>query len=255
MIEPEKLPAILPAPLSVILAVYNEEATLEAALDAWVIYLEALGSGYELLLVDDGSTDRTHCVMETISAKNAYVRVLRHDGRRGFGAALRTGLVAARYPVLIYAGFHNPYQPADLKGFMKWIDEVHLVVGYRVCGARAYRKSWGDRAYRWLARWVFGVQLRDAGCLLLVARRVIFDRIPIQSDGLLAHVEVVAKANFLGCLLTEVPVAYPPSRRERPLGGDGLRQMWTEARQLFSHPDFGPPFLPDQSPPAASART
>jgi hypothetical protein len=137
-----------------------------------------------------------------------------------------------------------------LKGLLKWINDVHLVAGYRVCGKRASRKSWGDWAYRWMARWIFGVQLRDAGCLLVLARRSIFERIPIQSHGPLAHVEVVAKANFLGCMLTEVAVPYPPDLREAPLGDTGVRQMLKEARRLFFHPDFGPPFLPaKESPP------
>jgi glycosyltransferase involved in cell wall biosynthesis len=253
MSEPPKLPAVLPAPLSVILPVYNQEATLEAAVESWVTYLESLESGYEVLLVDDGSADGTAALVEGLRAKHVHLRGFRHEHHRGFGAALRTALAAAQHPLLAYTGFHSPYQPADLKGLLKWINEVHLVAGYRVCGNRTYRKSWGEWAYRWMARWIFGVQLRDAACLLLLARRSIFDRIPIQSEGLLAHVEVVAKANFLGCMLTEVAVPYPPTLREAPLGDASLRQTLREARRLFSHPDFGPPFLPEKGNPPPSA--
>jgi glycosyltransferase involved in cell wall biosynthesis len=255
MIEPEKLPAILPAPLSVILPVFNQEASLEAVVESWVSYLESLGNGYEMLLVDDGSTDRTVAVMEALRGKNSAVHALRNDTHRGFGAALRTGLAAAQHPLLAYTGFRSPYQPADLNGLLKWINEVHLVTGYRMCGRRAYRKTWGEWAYRWLARWIFGVQLRDVGCVFLLARRSNFERIPLQSNGPLAHVEVLAKANFLGCMLTEVPVPYPPTLREGPLGDTSLGQLLREARRLFAHPDFGPPVLPEKasSHPPASA--
>jgi dolichol-phosphate mannosyltransferase len=241
MIEPEKLPAVLPAPVSVILPIHNQATTLEATVGAWVTYLESLGNGYEMLLVDDGSTDPTPAVVETLRTRNGSLRSYRHDRHQGFGAALRTGLAAAQHPLLVYTGFNSPYQPADLKEMLKWIDEVHLVAGYRICGSQLYRPSWGEWAYRSLARWLFGVHLRDMGCVLLLARRAIFHRIPIQSDGPFAHVEVVAKANFLGCLMTEVPVAYPPTLRESPLAGAAPGQTWREARRLFAHPDFGPP--------------
>jgi glycosyltransferase involved in cell wall biosynthesis len=252
MIEPEKLPAVLPAPVSVILPVYNQGPTLEATVEAWITFLESLGSGFELLLVDDGGTDQTATVVEGLRAKHTSLHVFRHETHQGLGAALRTGLAAARHPLLAYAGFRSPYQPADLNGLLKWINEVHLVAGYRVCGKRVYRKTWGEWAYRWMARWIFGVQLRDVGCVLLLARRSIFERIPIQSNGPLAHVEIVAKANFLGCMLTEVPVPHPPTLREAPLGDAGLRQTLREARRLFAHPDLGPPLLAGKAPPSVS---
>jgi glycosyltransferase involved in cell wall biosynthesis len=252
MIEPEKLPAILPAPLSVIIPVYNEAAGLPALVESWVSYLESLGSGSEVLLVDDGSTDNTAAVVAELQAKHASLRGLHHETHRGFGASLRTGLATAQQPLLVYAGFRSPYQPADLKGLLKWINDVHLVAGYRVCGKRVYRKTWGEWAYRWMARWIFGVQLRDAGCLLVLARRSIFERIPIQSNGPLAHVEVMAKANFLGRMLTEVPVPYPQDLREAALGDAGLRQTLREAKRLFFQPDFGPPVLPQKETPPIS---
>src|SRR5262245_51691702 len=111
MFDMEKLPAVTPAPISVVLPVYNHEAPLEKGVEAWVVYLNGLVWGYEILLVDDGSTDRTPTLAEALTTRNPLVRLLRHETHRGFGAALRTGLAAAQHPLLVYCPGDLSYQP------------------------------------------------------------------------------------------------------------------------------------------------
>jgi glycosyltransferase involved in cell wall biosynthesis len=240
MTDEEKPPAITPAPISVVLIAFNAEVSLEQEVSAWAALLSERGQGYELILVDDGSFDRTPAVAEGVAASHVQLRLLRHDTRRGFGAALRTGLAAAAHPLLCYAAAGGFYHPADLKPMLKWIDDVDLVAGHRVAeeGSRQYRTGLVSRL---LARVLLGVHLRDLGCLFLLARRSVFARIPIQSDGPFAHVEVLAKANFLGCLMTEVPVGYRPPAPPQPSPWDfGRLRTRAEALRVFRKPDFGP---------------
>ena len=250
MTQPEKLPPATPAPISAILIARNQKAGLAEQVDSWAGYLDGLGWGYELLLVDDGSTDGTAALAETLGARHAHLRFLRHPVRRGFGAALRTGLGAARQPLLLYTGADYACRADELKAAWKWLDEVHLVAGHRVGETGPYRRPFSDRWARWLARWVFGVRLRDVGCLFLVGRRSVFARIPVQSDGPFAHAEVLAKANFLGAIMTEVPLTCP-SGGGSSLEGFRLRQTLAEAHRLFHHPDFGPPVVPEAASPLA----
>jgi glycosyltransferase involved in cell wall biosynthesis len=236
MIDFEKLPSITPAAISLVLPVFNQQATLEAEVGDWIRFLGELGCGYEMILIDDGSFDRCKEIEASLSTHHPQLRVLHHDTRRGFGAALRTGLGAAQHPLLAYAAGGQGYRPADFKGMMKWIDEVHLVAGHRVAKAgSAMKTSWPLRR---LARMAFGVHMRDLGCLFVLARRSIFERIPIQSNGSFAHFEVLAKANFLGCLMTEVPVSYGPAPA-LSWPSDRARTR-AEIMRLFREPDFGP---------------
>jgi glycosyltransferase involved in cell wall biosynthesis len=248
MMDQEKLPAIMPAPISAIIVACNDEATVERVVDSWAAYLDGLGSGYEILLVDDGSTDRTQALAVSLAERRPSLRLLRYNAHQGFGAALRTALANANHPLLLYALADNLCPVGDVRRAFKWIDDVHLVAGLRVWQARPCRRTWRDRFTRWLARWVFGVRMRDPGCLFALARRAIFARIPIQANGPFAHTEVLAKANFLGCLVTEIPYTSQPQRSgESALAPFRLRQTLAEAHRLFHHPDFGPPKLPESA--------
>ncbi len=243
MPEPPQRPAIAQAPLSVVLPAYNQEAALENVVNGWRAHLDSLGRDYELLVVDDGSSDRTGELADSLAVQHPRLRVLRHPGSRGFGAALRTGLAAAQYPLLFYADCTNAYQPADLGLLLETIDQVDLVSGYRVCQNRRYQFSWKEYAYRWLVRLFFGVRLIDVDCSFKLFRRAIFARIPIQSDGDFVHAEILAKANFLGCYMTEAPVRYQPAEAAK-LSHPAASERSAEAFRIFFHPDFGPAVLP-----------
>jgi hypothetical protein len=159
------------------------------------------------------------------------------------------------------------YRPADLKLLLDEIDKVDLVSGYRASlpvpvlwrglgmGTRFLARwlfglhleplpGWlgpGNHAFAWLARLLFGVRVRDLGSEFKLFRRSIFARIPIQSDGPLAHAEILAKANFLGCLMAEAPISY---RAGAPSGIGPFGRGFRELRRLLNRPDFGPAILP-----------
>jgi glycosyltransferase involved in cell wall biosynthesis len=243
MPDPLERAPIAEAPLSVLLPAYNQEADLEKSLGDWVAYLESLGRDYEILVVDDGSTDRTGELSEGFSVNHPRMRVLRHTSRQGIGAALRTGLAAVQHPLCFYADCNNGYVPSDLKLLLEAIDQVDLVAPYRVWPGRRPRTPLKEHFFRWLVRLIFGVKLKDIDCSFKLFRREILARIPIQSNSSFVHTEILAKANFLGCLMTELPISY------QPLPGSGgeassLRQRRAEAFRIFRNPDFGPTVLP-----------
>lgn len=246
MYGPEERPPIATAPLSVILPAYNQESRLAEVVRAWVLELNIQRREYELLLVDDGSTDATAALAKELTDGHAHLRLLRHEKRRGFGAALRTGLAAARHPLVAYVPCNSRYQPTDLKSLFKWIDKVDVVIGYRTAQSRPVRKSWRERSAARLTRLFFGLRLRDPNCRFMLARREIFARIPIQSDGSFAHIEILAKANFLGCWMAEAPVTYRAGAAPDVWVGS-CRQSWREGFRVFAHPDFGPAVLPEKA--------
>ncbi|HKI35257.1 MAG TPA: glycosyltransferase [Gemmataceae bacterium] len=276
MPELTPLPPIAGQPISVVLLAHDEEPHLEAVVTEWAALLEGLKRDYEMLLVDDGSADRTGALAEALAARLPRLHVLRHPAHRGRGAALRTALAAATKPLLFYTTADRQYQPADLKRLLAEIDKVHLVSGFRLwrpvpAPLRWLGRGWRlilrvflglgleplpgwlggrEHLYRALCRAVFALRLQDVNCAYRLCRRDIFARIPIQSDGDFVHTEVLAKANFLGCYLNdEVTVAYRP--RER----DARGRMWKDGYRVFARPDFGPPVLPaeGQAQPAPPA--
>jgi glycosyltransferase involved in cell wall biosynthesis len=258
-----ELPPIQSAPISAILSIYNDRPALQSSLEAWISVLNDLSRDYEILLVDDASADGSLDLAQNLAEKNARVQVLRHESQVGFGACLRTGLAAARFPLLVISTCDGSYEPAELTRFLKWIDKVHLVAGIRST-ADAFppedskgtpsrpatfklHKTWAERCFHWFIRIIFGLRLKDPECWFLLARRSIFARIPIQSSGPFAFAELLAKANFLGCLMSEVPVAYHPTpEANAKWSNSALRQKLAGFRRVFSHPDFGQAKLPEK---------
>jgi glycosyltransferase involved in cell wall biosynthesis len=236
--------------LSVVLPAFNQEASLEKTLTGWLTYLESLGREYEILVVDDGSTDHTAERAETLARQHPRLRVLRQTNPVGYGAALRTGLAATQHPLFFYADCTNAYHPEDLKGLLELIDKVHVVTGHRTTERGRRWRKWSEYAYQWLVRLGFGVRLKDVNCAFKLFRRSIFARIPIQSDGSFVHAEILAKANFLGCLLSDVAIHYQPDQAS--CAPHPSRHSWpADARRVFSHPDFGPAVLPPSAVPTS----
>jgi hypothetical protein len=257
-------------PLSVVLLAGHDERRVEEGLREWTSFLAGLGQEHEILLAVDASENRAAAWGE----QHAGARVVRDAKRPGIGAALRAALAEARNPLLFYALCGLDYQPADLRQLLAEIDKVHVVSGHRVGRPVPFWLRILEMVYRgfmrvvfglpmellpgWLgwkshgrnscARILFGLRLHDVECTFRLFRREVFRRIPIQSDGSFAHIEILAKANFLGAVMTEVPVHYrfDIGLRDKETVGE-RRQRRTEAWSIFAYPDFGSTVLLEET--------
>jgi glycosyltransferase involved in cell wall biosynthesis len=280
-----RLPPVASEPLTAALLAHNDAAHVQELVASWARHLDGMGRDYQLILVDDGSGDGTVAKAEALRETFPRLEVLRHEAPRGVGAALRTAVAAARQPLFFYTLCDPRYRPDDMpRLFMtgdQTIDQVHLVTGYRA--GRPVPAAWRvlgglarllcrvvfsaapdplpgwlgvkGHAARLLARVLFGVRNRDVLCPYRLLRREILARIPIQSDGPFAHVEVLAKANFLGCVMAEdAPLGEAgrpvvPAPRDGP-GENFLKECW----RVFDRPNFGPTVLPSEGKPPVEAR-
>jgi glycosyltransferase involved in cell wall biosynthesis len=217
-----------------ILAAANAELYLDHLLDRWLGVLQAGVPSFEIILVDDASTDSTLEKAEEWREIHPQLIVVSSDPPHGPGACWRAGLAAAKpSPLVGFCEFSTDFNPDDFSKLLEALNQVDLV-----CGVRPVRPGkWTPRAL--LERWVFGLRLDDAGCPFKLLRRSVFDHLPIQSRGDFAHTELVAKANFLGSLLSEVPVEFHRSALPAP------DPFWKDdMRLVFRDPDFGPPPAP-----------
>src|SRR5262245_5566854 len=138
--------------VTVVIPAHNAAAELQRVLPAWGAVLTNLNRPFEILVVNDGSTDGTAAALEELVKRVPHLRVLRgpttqdtsaphfHDTRRGFGACLRTALEEAKYPLFMYAGVDYPYTPTDIKTMLVRIELRDEILGKQpdlISGARA----------------------------------------------------------------------------------------------------------------------
>ena len=257
--------------LTVALPVLDQEKTLAKVVSGWLPVLDGLQRPYELLLVDDGSGDGTRAQADQLAARNPRVRVLSHPDRKGFGACVRTALEAASQPLFFYTSADHAWNPNDLPRLLKSLaikDEftgkhVEIVNGHRrgtAMPAGRRRLSWIGRAfvrvvfgywpepprgwlgpaanrYWWKCRLLFGLRVGDVNSKFKLFRRPVFDRMVLQSDGEFIHAEILAKANFLGCLMDEVVLT---DRGDPPVTPDVGAELW----EVFRNPKFRSPVPP-----------
>jgi glycosyltransferase involved in cell wall biosynthesis len=221
----------------------------------------------------DDTTQRADGLRDKISR----LEVLRHESPAGVGAALRTALAFAKHPLFFYTLCDPRYRPDDLPRMLKAIDPVHCVAGYRagrsvpllwrtagLCSRLLCRVilsaapaplpgwlGWRGHAAGLLARVFFGVRNRDVLCPYRLLRREIFARMPLQSNGPFVHIEILAKANFLGCILSEdVPLGDANRPVQAEARDDPGENFFKDFRRVLDRPDFGPTFLSAPEKPA-----
>jgi hypothetical protein len=267
MSEPNPRAPIASSPLSVILTAQALSTQTAEALDGWRRYLDGKGRPYEILLVQE---TRPEAMPNPDEQPPPAVRVFPYDRFAGFCDAFNAAVAVAQHPLLVFCPCDKQYQPADLDGLMRVIDEVDLVVGYRAGGKAPQwrllldtfvmvfcrvvlgvpiepRVCWlGSRGWgrRWVARWIFGLRVHDPECPFRVVRREVFGHLPIQSRGPFLQVEMLAKANHLSCILAQEPVTWTPP----PEAESDAITFSEDAWRIFRHPDFGCWPAPEAAP-------
>jgi hypothetical protein len=261
MSGPSQRPAIATSPISVVLFAQALSTDTPDSLRAWRRYLDTLGRAFEILLIQETRPEVPLDFIDEPLEAAKPARTFPYDRSNGFRDALNEAIRSARHPLLAFCPADKQYQPSELECMLKVIDKVDLVVGYRVGGqAPPWRvaldtlvgllgrlvigvpleprrcwlgaEGWGRR---WLARWIFGVRVIDPECPFRLARREIFQHLPIQSGGPFVQVEMLAKANHLSHYLAEEPVTWTPP----VMPTSGPITFGQDARLVFRAPDFG----------------
>jgi glycosyltransferase involved in cell wall biosynthesis len=197
--------------VSVVIPLRDEEANVEELHDQLGAALEALGRPYEVLLVDDGSRDRTLERILALERRDPHVRVL--SLRRNFGqtAAFSAGFDHARGEVVVTSDGDLQNDPADIPRLLAKLEEGHdLVCGWRQKRHDPPSKRWPSFFANRVISWSTGVQLHDYGCSLKAMRAEVAKGLRLYGE---MHRFIPAVASWMGVSLAEVPVNHRPRTR------------------------------------------
>jgi glycosyltransferase involved in cell wall biosynthesis len=214
-----------PAPyfrdLTIFFPAFNEEATIERAVEAaFEVGRQLVDDGeidhFDVLVVDDASTDATGAIADKLAASDDRVRVLRHDRNRMLGGSLKSGFAEATGELVLYTDADLPFDMAELAKAVRLlrIYEADIVSAYRFDRTgEGPRRLVYSFAYNKLVQLAFGLRLRDMNFAFKLVRRSVLDHVELKSEGSFIDVELLVRAQRLGFSIVQFGVDYFPRSR------------------------------------------
>ena len=212
------------AGISVFFPAYNDAQTIPRLVSEALAVLPELTDDYEVIVVNDGSTDETAAALDELARREPKVRIVHHEQNRGYGGALRSGFAAARKELIFYTDGDGQYDVRELPALHALLGSgVDVVNGYKGERADDGRRKLLGAAYNRLAHALFSLPVRDVDCDFRLMRRAALGRVVLTSSSGVICVELVHKLCRAGCAFVETPVSHYP----RP---HGRSQFFTPRR-------------------------
>lgn len=196
--------------LSFVIPAYNEEPNVAEALRRASSVLQTLDLDYEIILVNDGSRDRTGEIARSMIGVIPNLRVVENDPNRGYGGALKTGFYAAIKDWIAFAPSDNQFDFVQLSDLMAFSNRADIVTGYRANDADPFMRRVNRWGWNLVVQILFGYMTRDIDCGFKLFRREILELVTLNSDGAMVDTELLAGAKARGYKIVEVPLKHLP---------------------------------------------
>lgn len=220
--------------LSIFFVFWNEEKNIEDVVTRAIPIAEKYAQKWEMLLIDDGSSDDTKLLAQKLVNTNKQVRLISHMPNRGYGAALKEGFMNAKYDIVVFNDGDRQFDFSEVNKFLDKISDVDIVIGYR--------KIRVDHPFRHvlmnlLKIWdfiFFHFYYRDIDCGFKMFKRDALRKImPLQSEGAMITTEILAKAKKTNLKIAEVEVNHFPRQFGNQSGGNP-RVILRAVKESFS---------------------
>lgn len=201
--------------LTVFVPAYNEEANISLIIEDVLKYVPALAKKWELIIVNDGSTDQTARIVRTYSERHAQVKLVNHAHNRGYGAAVKTGLRSAHYDWIFFTDSDRQFRFEELATFISHRESADFVIGYRkkrrdplirLIIAQGFLRLWNYL--------LFGLTVKDVDCAYKLIPKKFLNKLTLVTESAITVTELLYKLTKMGYRYAEVPVTHYP----RPYG-------------------------------------
>jgi glycosyltransferase involved in cell wall biosynthesis len=197
-------------PISIFFPCYNEEANVERVTEEALAVAATISDDFEIIIVNDGSRDRTSEIAHELAKKYPQVKAIDHVQNQGYGGALQTGFKNATKELVFYTDGDGQFKIEEITKLLPLIEEYDIVSGYRIDRQDPFIRK--VNAYLWgsLVNMLFKLRVSDVDSAFKLYRRKIFDEFTLESKGALIDTEVLAKAKARGYTITEIGVNHYP---------------------------------------------
>lgn len=209
--------------LSIFFPAFNEEKNIPIVVEQALDLAPKISQKFEILIVDDGSSDRTAEVAEEIAGVHPEVKLLRHEKNLGYGSALKSGFYNCRYDYITYMDSDGQFNFSEIEKLLAKINEADIVAGYRI--KRADNKLRILNGYLWniLVDALLGLHVKDIDCGFKLMKKKVLDTIPrLESTGATISAELIVKAGKKGFRIVQVGLDHKPRKYGKATGGNPL---------------------------------
>jgi len=219
--------------LSVFLPSHDEEGNVERVVGGYLAELPRVTGDYEVIVIDDGSRDRTGEIADRLAAADSHVKVVHHPVNRGYGGAVISGIRAATKPYVLLSDGDGQFDPADIELMTPFVPQYDVVVGRRARGADPIVRRLNGKAWTTLVRILLGITISDIDCGFKLFKREKLDGIELRAHGAMISTELMARLAGRGAKVKEVDVAHLP-RLTGEQSGASLKVVLRAFKELFA---------------------
>ena len=218
--------------ISVFFPCYNEQENVGRTTEKALAVLEKLSTDFEVIIVNDGSSDDTGRIADEIAGRDNRVKVVHHEVNLGYGAALQSGFKAATKELVFYTDGDGQFDISEMPPLLKLMEQYDIVSCYRLNRQDPVVRKINGWCWTRLVCLLFGMKIRDIDCAFKLYKRDIFDKIELSSTGALIDTEILARAPRKGYSIVQKGVHHYP-RTAGEQSGASLRVIFRAFKELF----------------------
>jgi len=218
--------------ISVFFPCFNEQDNIHPLVEKTLKAMEGLDTDFEIIIVNDGSSDLTGSVADELAETHDPVRAIHHETNLGYGAALQTGFGAATKDLIFYTDGDGQFDINEMPPLVDLIQDCDIVSCFRLNRQDPVNRKINGWCWTRLVCLVFGLRMRDIDCAFKLYRREVFDNMTLCSTGALIDSEVMARATRKGCRIKQKGVFHYPRTAGQQTGAN-LRVVLRAFVELF----------------------
>jgi len=218
--------------ISVFFPCYNEQENVNQTVSKAVDTLEKIQADYEIVIVDDGSTDSTKDIADRLASQNQRINVVHHHRNLGYGTALQSGFKAATKELVFYTDGDGQFDINEMPSLLDLIKNYDIVSCFRINRQDNILRKINGYCWTKLVCLLFGLKIQDIDCAFKLYKREIFDTIEVSSSGALIDTEILARAVRKGYTITQKGVHHFPRTAGKQTGAK-ISVIFKAFRELF----------------------
>lgn len=208
--------------ISIVFPAYNEAENLKIVLKEALSVANDLNIPYEVIVVNDGSSDNTLEVVKKFQKKNKNLKLINHEFNRGYGQTLLDGFSAGRHEWIFFSDSDRQFDLKEINKLKPYTNEADLVIGYRENRKDKKRRKFNAYLFKLTARMIFSLKFKDIDCAFKLIKKEVLDEIELESTSALINTELLHKSQNKKYKIVEVPVTHYPRTQGKATGANPI---------------------------------